>query len=99
MEGGAVTQRQRSNDEAGIPLFLLPLAISRHIRRMGRDVYRISVKRTHLHYYNISIRTKPVPRELMPGRILLGDRQAVREMENQAGPEMHRHDIVNGGVP
>lgn len=52
-----------------IPLFLVPKVISRMIRDRGPDVYRISVKRTHYHHYNISVRTRTVPKELrgIPG--------------------------------
>ena len=49
-----------------IPLYLLPQAIARQIRRKGNAVYRISVKRTHWHHYNISVRTKAIRRELSP---------------------------------
>jgi hypothetical protein len=40
--------------------------IARMIRERGEKVYRISAKRTHYHHYNISVRTRSVPRELMP---------------------------------
>jgi len=36
------------------------------MRDRGERVYRISVKRTRYHYYNISVRTRSVPRELAP---------------------------------
>ena len=55
-----------------IPLYLLPRAIALQVNRMGDSVYRISVKRTHWHHYNISIRTKSLPKELAPGRCYPG---------------------------
>jgi hypothetical protein len=49
-----------------VPLYLVPRVIARMIRERGEKVYRISAKRTHYHHYNISVRTRTVPRELMP---------------------------------
>ena len=60
--------RVRLNEETGIPLFLLPHAIARQIKKRGDLIYRISVKRTNRHHYSVSVRTKSLPRELMPGR-------------------------------
>lgn len=59
--------RVRSNEIPGIPLFLLPHAIAQQIKKTGDRIYRISVKRTDRHHYNISVRTKSLPRELNPG--------------------------------
>lgn len=58
--------RVRSNDEREVPLFLIPQVIARQIHRSHDRIYRISVKRTHWHHYNISVRTKSLPRELAP---------------------------------
>lgn len=51
---------------AEIPLFLIPKMIAILIWQKGDAVYRISVKRTHWHHYNISVRTKAIRRELAP---------------------------------
>ena len=61
--------KSKSVTEGEIPLYLLPHAISRQIFRIGDSVYRISVKRTHWHHYNISVRTKSLPKELAPARV------------------------------
>jgi hypothetical protein len=53
----------RSATENDIPLYLIPV-ISSQINRRSKEVWRISVKRTHSHYYNISVRIKSIPREL-----------------------------------
>jgi len=53
--------------ETTVPLYLLPRAIAYQINRMGDSVYRISVKRTHWHHYNISVRVRALPKELAPG--------------------------------
>lgn len=61
--------RRRSKTESEIPLYLLPHAVARQIRERGDAVYRISVVRTHWHHYNVTVRTKPVPREIAPGKV------------------------------
>jgi len=66
-----MTGRSRANDEKEVPLFLLPHVIAKQIGLIGDKVYRISVKRTHWHHYNVSVRTRALPRELMPGRNIL----------------------------
>ncbi|MDD4137700.1 MAG: hypothetical protein PHT99_07415 [Methanoregula sp.] len=58
--------RDRSNDRVDIPLFLLPQIVKEHVLNVGDRIYRISVKRTHWHRYNVSVRTKSLPRELAP---------------------------------
>jgi hypothetical protein len=62
--------KSRSVTTGEVPLYLLPRAIALQINRIGDSVYRISVKRTHWHHYNISVRTKSLPRELAPPRVL-----------------------------
>lgn len=58
--------RSRSRTESEIPLWLLPHALVRTVREWGDALYRISVKRTHWHHFNVTVRTKPVPKELKP---------------------------------
>lgn len=60
--------RAKSTRTNEIPLFLVPQAVTRLIRERGEKVYRISVKRTHYHHYNISVRTRSLPKELQPVR-------------------------------
>lgn len=55
---------RRSSTDTGIPLYLIPAVINRQIRMLGMRTYRISVKRTCRHHYNITIRTKSLHREL-----------------------------------
>jgi len=68
--------RIRSNDEWDIPLFVIPQIILKQIRKTGDKIYRISIKRTHWHHYNVSVRTKALPRELAPGRGVIAPAQA-----------------------
>ncbi|MFA4875881.1 MAG: hypothetical protein WC586_00580 [Methanoregula sp.] len=76
--------RSRSNDEKEVPLFLLPHAIARQIRKTGDRIYRISVKRTHYHHYNVSVRTKTLPKELVPGRTIACEPE-IRPMPGRRG--------------
>ncbi|HUT38101.1 MAG TPA: hypothetical protein VMW77_02225 [Methanoregula sp.] len=48
---------RRSATETEIPLCLIPAVIARQINRQGGSVYRISVKRTCRHHYNLTVRT------------------------------------------
>jgi hypothetical protein len=56
--------KAKSTGVTEIPLYLVPQAVTRLIRERGEKVYRISVKRTHYHHYNISVRTRLLPKEL-----------------------------------
>jgi hypothetical protein len=55
---------RRSSTDTGIPLYLIPAVIDRQIRMLGKRTYRISVKRTCRHHYNITVRTKSLHMEL-----------------------------------
>ena len=50
--------------EPDIPLYLIPHIVARGFRKHGGDVETIIVEKTHRHFYNISIRTRPIPKEL-----------------------------------
>jgi len=66
-----VMVRIRSNEDKEIPLHLIPKAIARKIRKVGDTLYRVSIKRTHWHHYNISVRTRPIRMELVPLEVAL----------------------------
>ena len=61
----------RSRTETEIPLHLLSHAVARKVREWGSVVYRISVKRTHLHHYNVTVRTKTIRKELTPVEVAM----------------------------
>jgi hypothetical protein len=79
--------RKRLNEVKEIPLHLLPLAIARQIRQEGGKIYRISVKRTHWHRYNVSIRTRTVARELEPPDVAVFMQEAP-DLNSRTGPDM-----------
>jgi len=49
---------------AEVPLFLIPPVIGKEIKKTGEALDRIVVRKCGHHFYNISIRTRPVCREL-----------------------------------
>jgi hypothetical protein len=79
--------RKRLNEVKEIPLHLLPVAIARQIRKTGDRIYRISVKRTHWHRYNLSVRTRTVPRELAPPGVAVFSQDAP-DLNTGSGPDM-----------
>ena len=79
----------RSVKEISVPLYLLPREIAYQINRMGDSVYRISVKRTHRHHYNISVRVKVLPKELAPACsciVYVADRRSPEDDTGQNPP-------------
>ena len=77
--------KSKSVTEREIPLYLLPRAIALQINRRGDSVYRISVKRTHWHHYNISVRTRSLPKELAAPR-------PVKQASPEVSASRHTHD-------
>jgi hypothetical protein len=51
-----------------VPLFLIPHVIQNGIRMHGEELERVTVKKTFMHVYAVSIRTRSVKRELRPVR-------------------------------
>jgi len=57
--------RRPATMERDIPLFLIPHIVMRGVRTYGEDLERVIVRKTGSHFYNISIRTRPIKRELI----------------------------------
>jgi hypothetical protein len=82
-------KQSRSVKEISVPLYLLPREIAHQINQMGDSVYRISVKRTHRHHYNISVRVKALPKELAPACsciVYVADRRSPEDDTGQNPP-------------
>ncbi|OPX65168.1 MAG: hypothetical protein A4E34_02452 [Methanoregula sp. PtaU1.Bin006] len=47
-----------------VPLFLIPSIIQKEVKRAGEELVRIVVKKAGRHYYNVSVRTRSICREL-----------------------------------
>jgi hypothetical protein len=56
--------RRQTTVERDVPLFIVPHMIMKRIRKHGENLERVIVRKSGSHYYNISIRTRPVKREL-----------------------------------
>ncbi len=56
--------RRQTTIGRDIPLFIVPHIIMQKIRTHGENLERVIVRKSGSHYYNISIRTRPVKREL-----------------------------------
>lgn len=55
-----------------IPLYLIPHVILQRIRTCGEELERVTVTRTHRHFYTVRVRTWPVRREYRAGRTCKG---------------------------
>jgi hypothetical protein len=62
--------RRQATIERDIPLFLIPHSVLRGVRTHGEELERVIVRKTRSHFYNISIRTQPIKRELKRGSTL-----------------------------
>jgi len=49
--------------ERDIPLYLVPHVIMRGVKALDDDLERVLVKKTHSHFYNVTIRTRSQKRE------------------------------------
>ena len=56
--------RRPTTTEDGVPLFTIPHIIMQRIRRHGEEVEWMEAKRMENHFYTVSIRTRPVKREM-----------------------------------
>ena len=58
--------RRPTTTEEGVPLFLVPHVMMQGIRKHGGEVEWAEVRKASHHYYTVSIRTRPVKREMRP---------------------------------
>ena len=47
-----------------VPLFLISAIIKKEVKKAGEELVRIVVKKAGRHYYNDSVRTRSINREL-----------------------------------
>lgn len=55
-----------------VPLFLIPAAIKKKIKTTGEELVRVVVKKAGRHFYNISIHSRSVNRELRAEAVWAG---------------------------
>jgi hypothetical protein len=60
--------RRPARIKRDVPLYLISHTIQQGVNEHGEELDRVVVDRTRWHHYNISIRTRPVKRELGIGR-------------------------------
>jgi hypothetical protein len=70
--------RRTATIERDIPLFLIPHIVMRGVRTHGEDLDRVIVRKTGSHFYTVSIRTRPIKRELRGVRTDGGSREPAR---------------------
>ena len=56
--------RRAMTVERDIPLYLVGHIVHREVIACGEELERVIVRKTGSHFYNVSVRTKPVRREL-----------------------------------
>ena len=78
--------RKPAKIERDVPLYLVPHIVLRGVRTHGEELERVIVRKTRRHFYNVSIRTRPIKRELKGGGT--GGRPQ--------GPARSRSDTGNG---
>ena len=63
-EEAVLMPRRPAKIERDIPLYLIAPVVKREVSTHGEDLERVIVWKTGSHFYNISVRTRPVKREL-----------------------------------
>ena len=58
--GGPECPGGRAKIERDIPLYLISCVVKREVSTHGEDLERVIVWKTGSHFYNISVRTRPV---------------------------------------
>lgn len=64
--------RRPAQVRTDVPLFLISSVIRQEIQKAGEELERIVVKKLGRHFYNISIRTRSVNRELRAEAVWAG---------------------------
>ena len=59
-----VTTRRPATVERDIPLYLISHFVQREVLSNGEELERVIIRKTRRHFYNISVRTKAIKREL-----------------------------------
>jgi hypothetical protein len=90
--------RRPATIERDIPLFLVPHIVLRGVRTHGEELERMWVKRASNHFYTVSIRTRPIKRELKSvKKYPLGTREAdTRDDRETTGGSEGRIDTAGG---
>ena len=71
-------RRSKTIERDDIPLFLAPHVITRRIRTHGDKLRRVFVRKIRRHFFNVSIRTRSIKRELKGTQTYAGSTVPVR---------------------
>jgi hypothetical protein len=58
-----------------IPLFLIVPVIKKELQKAGEELERIVVSKRNRHFYNVSVRTRSINRELQAELLRAGSRK------------------------
>jgi hypothetical protein len=73
--------RRPATFERDIPLYLIPHIVMRGVRTHGEELERVIVQKTRCHFYTVSIRTRPIKRELKGKQLPHGSTKAQKRGE------------------
>jgi hypothetical protein len=79
--------RRQATVDRDIQLFLIPHIVLREVRMNGEELERVIVRKTSSHFYNISIRTRPIKRELKGAKSNVLTKEAKKGGKMMANPE------------
>ncbi len=86
--------RRPAKIQRDIPLCLIPCMVKRGVRIHGERLKRVIVWESRSHFYNISIRTKPIRKERRGGIARCGEGEPV-----EPDPQDTRPGDSNGSEP
>jgi hypothetical protein len=86
--------RRPAKIERDIPLYLIPALVKRGVSIHGERLKRVIVWESRSHFYNISIRTKPIRKERRGGSIRCREGESL-----EPDPQDTRPDHDRGSEP
>ena len=86
--GAVLMPRRPAKIERDIPLYLIPDIVKRGVVTHGQALERVIVSKTRNHFYNVSIRTRRVKRELRSSWA----RSMIRERRQDDAEDMGTND-------
>ncbi len=79
--------RRPAKIERDIPLYLIPALVKREVNSHGGRLKGLVVRETRGHFYNISIRTKPIRRERRGGTTRCGEGESLEPDPQDTKPD------------
>jgi hypothetical protein len=79
--------RRPAKIERNVPLYLIPGIVKREVSSHGERLKRVIVRQTRGHFYNISIRTKPIKKELRSACARCGTGEPIESDNKDTRPD------------